>query len=317
MTMLTRIVLCFFCGAVTQSLAANTEQDPQDTTVGFELDQSRQWLADSINDLSGSLDSFFVNTFFGEQITEEERTGSTGRLAIFSRRELHSLDQVDVKFEGRLKLDLPYTNERAKILFQSEDDSGYTLNRDPEKSVEKASYFTSLRLLLKDSDTWSSDFDLGVQWDWPPDPFVRLRAKKQIHFALVNARAVQSVFYYVIDGLGEKTELQFDRPIDEKRLFRIGAEARYMQDNDYFDLDCALSLYSKMPHSAMLVASLGAKGDTEQGAVFKDYFVSLKYRRLIYKDWVYFEGTPQLEWSADRNYLILPVIMFRIEAMIE
>jgi hypothetical protein len=298
-------------------LAAKTTQEPRDTEVGFELEQSRQWLADSINDLSGSLDSFFVNTFFGEQITEEERTGSTGRLAIFSRRELDAHSKVDVKFEGRLKLELPYTNKRAKILFQSEDDSGYTLNRDPEKSVEKASYFTSLRLLLKDSDSWSSDFDLGVHWDLPPDPFVRLRAKKQVDFAQVSVRAVQSVFYYVIDGLGEKTELQFDRPIDEKRLFRIGAEARYMQNNAYFNLDYALSLYSKMPHNAMLVANLGAKGDTEQGAVFKEYFVSLKYRRLIYKDWIYIESTPQLEWNADRNYLLLPVIMFRIEAMIE
>ena len=44
---------------------------------------------------------------------------------------------MDVKFEGRLKLDLPYTNERAKILFQSEDDSGYTLNRDPEKVLKR------------------------------------------------------------------------------------------------------------------------------------------------------------------------------------
>lgn len=315
--MMTRIVFAFLCFALSGLSLAEPEQSGQEELRESGLDQSRQWLADSINDLSGSLDSFFVNTFFGEQITEEERTGSTGRLAIFSRRELDAQSMVDVRLEGRLKLDLPYTNQRAKILFQSEDDSGYTLNRDPEKNVEKASYFTSLRLLLKDSDSWSSDFDLGVHWDIPPDPFVRLRAKKQIDFSSFNIRAVQSIFHYVIDGLGEKTELQFDRPIDEERLFRIGVDARYMQDNDYFDLNYTLSLYSKMPHKAMLVARLGAKGDTDQGAVFKEYFVNLKYRRLLYKDWIYFESTPQLEWNADRNYLLLPVIMFRIEAMIE
>lgn len=312
--MLTRIVFFLFYALVFSTWAQEAASNSADASKENSLDASRKWLTHSINKVSGSLDSFFVNTFFGEQITEEEVDGSTGRVAVFTRRE--PANGAEYRLEGRLKLDLPHTNKKVNFVFQSQDDSEYSLNKDPVQNVENASYFSALRFVLSESKRWGSDFDLGIHWDLPPDPFMRLRFKRKVKKDSFEARAVQSFYYYVLDGIGERTEFQLDNSLDDKRLVRAQASAEYWREKDYFSLDYGFGLYHAMPNDAMLAALVGASGDTDEGAVFNKYYAALKYRKKIYKNWIYAEITPQIEWNEDRNYLFMPVLLFRIEALI-
>lgn len=163
---------------------------------------------------------------------------------------------------------------------------------------------------------WKTDLDAGIRWGIPPNPFVRARARRYAYLSDWEMRATQSLYYYTLDGWGETTDLRMDYPLNTEKLFRVSASAEYLLDNDYFDFSYSLSLYHELRDNAVLAYSAGATGDSQQEATFYQYFAGLRYRRLIYSNWIYGEVTPQFEWRRDEGYRTVPVIMFRLEAVV-
>ena len=89
-----------------------------------------------------------------------------------------------------------------------------------------------------------------------------------------------------------------------------------MLNDDYFKLSYSGGLYHELSRRAALGYIAGASGDTEGYPSFYNYSVSVRYRRQIYKDWVFAEFAPELVWKRDKDYETTPVIMFRIESVI-
>lgn len=277
------------------------------------LDRSKDWLANYLNTLSGRIDTFFIDSMFGEDILEDDVRGSRARISMFTRRELG--EGVDYKVSASVKLVLPNTNERFNLLLESEDDAE-AVERDPIKSLESANYSTALRFIINESREWKNSIDAGVRWDVPPNVFVRGRSRRYSYFSDWTLRTTQSLFYYVNDGLGESTDIRMDYPINTEKLFRITAEAKYWLEQDYFDLNYNFVLYHELSPRSVLAYNAGATGDTDGKLAFNQYFAGFKYRRLIYSNWVYAEIAPQFEWSEEFDYRTIPVVMFRLEALI-
>lgn len=276
-------------------------------------DRSKDWLASYLNTLSGRIDTFFVDSMFGEDILEDDVRGSRARISMFTRRELG--EGVDYKVSASVKLVLPNTNERFNLLLESEDNDE-SVERDPVKSLESASYSTALRFIINESREWKNSIDAGVRWDVPPNVFVRARSRRYSYFSDWTLRTTQSLFYYANEGLGESTDIRMDYPINTEKLFRITAEAKYWLEQDYFDLNYSFALYHELSQRSVLAYSAGATGDTDGKFGFNEYFAGVKYRRLVYSDWVYAEVSPQFEWSKEFDYRTIPVVMFRLEALI-
>tara|TARA_R110000868_G_scaffold17813_2_gene77713 strand:+ start:9304 stop:10314 length:1011 start_codon:yes stop_codon:yes gene_type:complete len=276
------------------------------------VNRSREWLASYLDNLSGGLDSFFVDTFFSENILEDDVKGSRAKLSFYTRRELG--DPVDYKFGISVNLELPNISERLNLLLQSEDEEAR--EADPLESIENNHYSAALRFILQESERWKADIDTGVRWGLPPDPFTRLRARRYGYFAEWEVKATQTLSYYATKGWGEDTSLQMNYPLNIEKLFRINAKAAYLLNDDYFKLSYSGGLYHELSRRAALGYIAGASGDTEGYPSFYNYSVSVRYRRQIYKDWVFAEFAPELVWERDKDYETTPVIMFRIESVI-
>lgn len=280
-----------------------------------QLDRSRDWLAHRIEAFSGRLDNFFIEKFFGDEVLDDHIEGSRALISLHTRREIGG--DVEYLFDARVKIVLPKTDERLKLLISSEDESEYGIEQDPVQNVGRATYSTGLRYLWLESRKWSSDFDAGVRWRAPPDPYMRNRFRRQFNLGNWRTYFTQSFFYYVLDGTGERTDLYSDLAFSDKKLLRVATMADYRDKNGYFDVSHSVTLYHKLENKAAFAYFVGATGDTETGAVFKNYYAGMRYRRLIYKDWIFAEINPQQEWSSDNLYHRQAVLMFRLEAMIE
>lgn len=291
--------------------AARLEIEPEYSS----LDRSRDWLAKQVEGFSGGLDSFFIERFFNEKVLDDDINGSRAVISLHTRRIFG--EGVEYKLDAKLKLELPHTQDRLKLLIRSEDDSEYAVDRDPLRSVENATYSTSVRYVISEAKKWETDADVGIRLKIPFNPFVRLRTYRYFDFMDWRSRFTQSLLYYHIDGWVEKSDFFMDYNFSEDKLFRLSTNADYYLLGDYFELNYGIGLYQKLKNNAMLAYLAGASGDTKEGAILNGYFAGIKYRRRIYKDWIYAEIMPQLEWNEERNYQRLGAVMFRLEAIID
>lgn len=277
------------------------------------LESSRAWLAGYLNSVSGSLDSFFVDAFFGDDLIDDDVSGSRAKIRMSTRQV--SGEGLEYKFGVSVKLDLPHTNNRLKLLIESEEDDDSAQPNFLE-SVDNTSYSTALRFLVNERAAWRTDFDVGIRGGLPPNPFIRLRARRYLYVSEWELRATQSVFHFRDDGWGEDTELRFDYPLNTEKLFRVSTRARYLLDNKFFDLNYDLALYHELGPKAVLAYNAGASGDTDDGSSFYSYYAGVRYRHQVYRDWVFFEIAPQFEWHRDTDYRTRPVLMLRLESLI-
>lgn len=276
------------------------------------VDRSRYLLAGYLDQLSGRIDTFFIDTFFSEDILNDDVQGSRAKVSWYTRRKLG--DPVDYKLGISLKLVFPNTNEHLNLLFQSEGEESQESN--PLENAQNNNYSAALRYIIQESDRWKTNIDTGVLWAVPPDPFARFRARRYAYLDDWKFKATQTMYYFASKGWGEDSSVQMDLPLNVEKLLRLDARAGYLLNNDYFKLNYSAGLYHELSNKAVLGYIAGASGNTEKGATFNGYSLSVRYRRQIYKDWIFAEVSPELNWDSDKEYRTTPVIMFRLESVI-
>lgn len=310
------------CVLVQAEESAQTEkqESPQQTDVLEEIvlepriDRSKDWLVDRIDDFSEDLDVFFVQTFFNSEVFEDDIGGSRAVIAFDTRREFGG--DVDYKLSGRLKLELPNTNKRMKLLVASEDDSEYDINKKPIQNIQNATYSTAVRYLIKERSAWKTDLDIGLRGGLPFNPYTRVRARRYGDSFGWQHRFTQNLYYLHIEGWGEATQLRLDKNILKDHLLIFNIEADYLLKNNYFDLETDVTVYRKFNEHSVLAYQVGAQGNTDRGSVVNSYFTGVKFRNRIYKDWIYASINPQIEWNKNREYRRMWVLMFNFEAIL-
>lgn len=273
-------------------------------------ERSRRWLVRHLDSISDGIDTFFVDKFFNEDVTDIDSVGSQARFSFFTRRELGK--PVDYKFGVGINIELPHTNERLNLLLQSEDED--VRESDPFESPENATYSSALRFIINESERWIATADAGIRWGIPPDPFVRFRARRPFYFDYWNFRISQEFNYYTTDGYGSETGFRFDLPLSIRKLLRLETDAEYLLNNDYFKLTYGGGLYHEINHIYAYALLAQARGDTEAGIEFREYEAGVRLRRRVYKDWMFAEVQPMYVWTEENDWEPRPVIMFLIQA---
>jgi hypothetical protein len=300
-------------GGGNQSIKIDLIRDEEQTNIKF-IDYSHDWLKDYIDDFSFNVDEFFIDTFFSDDIIEDDAGGSRAKLSFFTRREIGQ--PVGYNYGVSIKLVLPNTNEHFKLLFQSSEDEEAERVNDPINTLENVEYSTALRYVFEETDRWKVNFDTGVRWGIPVDPFSRLRFRRYAYFDSFRVKATQSFLWSGNDGFGEESKIELSQPLNIDRLIRYSAGAEYSLNDDYFDLDYGVTLFHELNSSEILAYYFRAAGDTINNLTFNNYGIGVRYRRKIYQNWMFAEVNPELETQAENEYDITPIIMFRFEALI-
>lgn len=289
---------------------SNSSEIVQTEVTDAMTERSRRWLIHHLDNVSGGIDSFFVDRFFNDDVTDIQGKGSHAKFSFFTRRELG--DPVDYKFGVSMNIELPNTNNRLNLLLQSEDED----LRESQilESPDNVTYSSALRFIIQQSQQWNSSVDAGVRWGVPPDPFIRLRLRRPVYFDYWNLSLRQEINYYTIDGYGSVTDLTIDRPIDTQRLFRLETEAEYLLNNDYFTLMYGGGLYHEINPIYAYAVLARATGNSEFGPTFDAYELGVRVRRRIFAEWMFAEVHPQYVWTRENEWKATPVVMFRLQA---
>lgn len=255
-----------------------------------------------------------IDNFFGEEQAFEEATRSYARLRLDTILD----NDLQIGFDGdiRVKLDLPRTERKLKLLIESDGRSPAPdrVEQTPIDVVKQQDYLLSIER-VSELDTWDVRPAAGIKVRWVPDPFVRLRALRYSNLDGWLMRNAASVFWFTSEGWGANAAVDFDRQLGGAFLFRSTSTLSWEEADQFLSADQQLSLYQRLDARRYLVYQVGLRAEQNPDWGEKQYFVSVRYRKNVYKDWLFVEVVPQIDFRWENHFDAMPSLMFRLEGV--
>ncbi|MEX0606065.1 MAG: hypothetical protein WD623_14245 [Marinobacter sp.] len=229
-------------------------------------------------------------------------------------------DPAQFKPEARFKLDVPTVEEKLRLVIESESDELIPLSerrRDRQLTENQRSETDAtgaFRLLSELGDSINLSNDIGARLRFPPDAFWRARAKGSWQLDREwRATVDQRLYYFHVDGWGERTWVGFDRLMFDGWHFLSASEAAWVHRDRNFELAHVLSLYKQLNNRAELNPRVGILGESNPNWHTTNIFADLTYRYRLYEDWLYAEIIPTIEFPRDYSFKDRGSLIFRLE----
>lgn len=216
--------------------------------------------------------------------------------------DISDFNNPSIKARANLHADLYLPNiERRMHVFVETFDP----DKLPGKTAfeQKEALFIGLRRVVNVFEMQALDLSAGARWSSKPVAFARAKVG---HFFTSNDWRIypeQTAFWLTDDGFGEKTTLVIERSLGENTTAQSVTSALYSETSQGLEWQQSISL-KFVAHGTlanprkMLFSQLSCFGHVDEQGLMDTYrwdFLSL--RMPFYRDWVYFELTPRVEWA--------------------
>ena len=241
---------------------------------------------------------------------------STFRLRLFSRVGGRSSDETfDFKVRFRGDVALPRLERKLHLVLDNAGRDSLPGTDPMKKESDPRLGLTAMFKGVEDSDL---SLGGGLKWrDSKPVAYLSLdwRWERQLgvgQFCL-NPRA----FYYSDDGLGQQTVVTWTRQLAAKTYFQSRTAERSSESRDDVEFEQSLRF-------AWLRSGKG-RGWVAQGSVFPhirssdwywdDSLINLTWRDALYRKWIYYTITPQIQFPKEDEYEARPSLHVGLEIL--
>lgn len=215
----------------------------------------------------------------------------------------------------RASLRLPRLRKRWRIVLSGEtrgdpnavtpEDPGNP-GLDPGSRVRTGS--TELIYDILRTPRSTLDAGAGVRVKIPPDAFVRTRFQ---HARPVGpgtlGRVTATAYWDARDGFGESNQLDLERRLALPTLLRWTNSFSIAEMSNGWTWGTDLSLLHKLsPKSAVTFAG-GVSGSTRPAWTAQNYRILTRYRRNVWRKWIFLEGEPDIHWPRKGDGTRKPV----------
>ena len=152
------------------------------------------------------------------------------------------------------------------------------------------------------------DAGAGVRVKIPPDAFVRTRFQhaRPVGFSTLG-RFTATAYWDARDGLGESNQVDLERWLAPPTLLRWSNSFEIKEKNNGWTWGTDLSLLHKFSPKSAITFAGGASGSTRPAWIAQDYRVLARYRRDVYRKWLFLEGGPDIHWPRKEDGSRKPV----------
>lgn len=293
------------------------------------MQKSVDWLVGSHDSFSSRLvgvaagmDGFLVGDRGGETDQEtEEINGTYFKISLSQRFEKSG--EVIVEEKIKLKLDLPRTESSMKLVFDSDPndlDSLDERNRNvPTEDVrlgDESGATGALSFLLYESKLWRVNPQIGVRGPLPLEPFARLKLRRTQQLdENWRMRFRQSFYYFHGDGFGERSQLYFERPINENYYFRNKIEAQWQDETNRFEFAEIFSTAHFLNEKHSINYDIGVIGENKPVPRVTSYFVRSTLRKRLYRQWLFVSFIPELYFPREEGFELTPSFTLRLDVI--
>jgi len=210
------------------------------------------------------------------------------------------------------RLQLPNTSKRLKLVFESENQDDISETIPDTNDINQG----TLGFLYDFID--SNKASLRLRLSFSPSITLRYRYTHPINETLIT-RFTQSL--YRKEGIfGTISAFDIDKAIDEKNAIRWSNQIEIVDHLDGMEWITALVLFHRINEKSALSYESSATGITEPQVLTTDYRLGIRYRRNIYRKWLFYEVAPEVTWpkisTTDDRHSIFAVT-FRLEVFFE
>ena len=152
------------------------------------------------------------------------------------------------------------------------------------------------------------DVGAGVRVKIPPDAFLRTRFQHARPVALSTlGRFTVTAYWSARDGLGESNQVDLERPLAPPTLLRWSNSLAIAEKSDGWTWGSELSLLHKFSPKSAITFGGGVSGSTRPAWIAQNYRVLARYRRNVWRKWLFLEGEPDLHWPRKEDGSRKPV----------
>jgi len=223
----------------------------------------------------------------------------------------------------RASVDMPNAERRLSLVLRNNDDidsdlSSSTSNRPGSVGANQDNTFrAALRWALQEREHHSFDVELGLRSELKTFVRGRYRWRTPIYDSQWLFRFTEALYWKDLIGFGTETRFEFDRPLGSRTLLRFTSEAERSEElvdlGLGWDLDQSISLYHRLNQRSALQFTVGAQGFTDPTAQVEEWRTSIRFRRNIWRPWLYYEVEPFVIWPRLENYKDIAGIVLRLE----
>ena len=248
---------------------------------------------------------------------------------------LRAEEGENVKYRSSLRahLHLPRLQKRIRLVIIEETsdeavtpipiDPGTPAANTPTKANTLRALNTELRYYAHDTKSAYAFLAVGSRFVWLPETFVRARLLWRRTFA-DNSFISPSVTPFWQDhlGFGVTPQLDFGHPFPRDHIFLWANSATVFRNRSGFLWGSEVSLSRILSPVTAVAVAVGANGATRPSLVadrfnlaVNNYKITGKYRRNIFRPWLFLELVPETNWrrndTGGRD--IVPAITLRLE----
>ena len=227
-------------------------------------------------------------------------------------------------YAGRAKVRLANTERRLHLLIETDPDKNTSADASRNQPVRTGtktapeSYGAGVRYEKTEEERWHYSTDGGLKFQGlNTAPFARSRVSYTAPLGEWKLKAAETAFWFNSIGLGETTQIDFERPISEPLLFRATSIATWLKDTENLDMRQDFSLFHKLNNRAAVLYQASALGISRPNAHVTDYVLLLSYRYRVHRQWIFFELSPQLHFPKERNFKSSGMLGMRLEFLLD
>ncbi|WP_219704299.1 hypothetical protein [Marinomonas lutimaris] len=259
---------------------------------------SHETVSKTIGNWSTNIDSFLSGTPSSEPSDSyaEIRFGSV----------LSKSDQSGF-FEFRTRLKLPNTQDRLRLVVESEPDSLAPESLRGESSQEGNVVDSALKTNISAAiryikDDIGLDVDAGIKVDFPLDPFLRLRVKQGEQNERWSWWQNQEAFAYYSRGIGARYSVGLGYATSPTLNIGTDFGVTWLDRYGLFYVRENFSIQHRLDEKNRLRYQLSFLQSGEHSIEPDSFLYNVQYERLLYKDWLIGQIRPQFTHEADDDY---------------
>lgn len=272
----------------------NQNADSQDIAGECLIEQEDD--ANLIDDVHGYFNEqfctpavWFDNFFSTERSDEELRPGSSLRWQNDFTEDEFGVSTYTTRFRGSLKL--PKASKKLRLVFEG----------DQEDSVED----------IVPSNIEDSESQIGFLYEITQSPRANLSWKLSLspsltmryrysfpHSEQFTTRFTQQLFYKD-SAFGASATVDFIYSFSEDLILRQANDLGRTEDDDASKWTTGLVLFQRLNEKSALSYESSYNGTTEPEVFATNARIGVRYRRQIYRKWLFFELAPEVTWPRE------------------
>jgi len=321
---ITLIAACLTLGNMS-AVAAEKDDEKQEPKTGM-LSGVGTLVEETHGKVSERFSRFIVeiDDFIGAGETGEQLNTSWARVRVDTIKP--GAESVKLAATVKLRIVLPQSQKRFRLLVSSEDDASSAANSDAAQREAIAAddnndVALALRFIKTAQDRFRLNYDLGVRYK---DDAVQLFGrfivgyKKDARFGFVNTYT-NSFTYFSESGYQNNFRIDSRRTFFDKEnlFFRNTLEFSGRKGNKGIGVGETIGFYADLG-KRRAIALEGITGFTtalNEGATdrFRGFEARIRYRQNVWRPWLYLEFWPSVSWSSSNDYEKAYGGLFRVE----